>query len=546
MKKNFRFLGVLLVVALMFTMVLGTGLVAFAGPISETLVSGHYYVPEDAYASNAGGMGGMGGMGSMTFALYFVIDAEADTFNLYASTDGKPDMSETGNKGSGTISYDSSTGVYTLTRSDDATKTTTMTATADKLTFTSKVYYGTSSMNNEVNGVFVPYSADKIVEDMLMSGNYLITSEAYGSPIMELNTYIVIDRDRDTFDLYSYADGKAEMSESKGSGSIAYDMKTGVYTLAYDAGVGGAGAGVKSTATATKDSLTYTTPIYVGGTQMNVLDSNNNFATYTAKLVTDSSAANVDVNTGSTIEGTVAKSTVADNTIENATKAAINAAQTSGAAPKVALSIETDADADTLEVTLRTIELAALTAVDGAMFEIASDIGSITFDKAAIEKLAMYSDVPVTFSVGEAKSLTDEQKATAGDDTVFTLTAMAGTEYITNFDGSVTVTVPYTLKDGENADDITVYHLDSEGKLTKLSATYANGMVTFTTTHFSEFLIRAVSTDADVDADADSDIPDTSSSDNTINIVLISLIGLSVLGSSVVLIKRKKDSTDAR
>ncbi len=531
MKKNFRFLGVLLVIALLFTTVLGTGLVAFAAPFTDELVSGHYYMGADAYDASL----------MMKMPMYFVIDADADTFDIYPYSGGKADMSTS--KGSGTISYDMATGVHTLTYSDDATKMVTMTATADKLTFTSKVYYGTAFMDQtDINGDFIPYSADKVMEDMLMSGNYLISADAYdASAVMKLETYIVIDRSLDTFSIYPYSGGMANISTIKGSGSIAYDMNTGIYTLAYTAGIGGAGAGVTSTITATKDSLTYVTPMYYGAIPMNTVDAGGTFIPYTAKLVTDSSAADVELNTGSTIEGTVAKSTISDYTIENASKAAINAAQTSGTAPKVTINVETDAAADTLEVTLRTIELAALLAEDGAMFEIASDVGSITFDKAAIEKLAMYSDVPVTFSVGEAKSLTEEQKAIAGDDTVFTLTAMAGSEYITNFDGSVTVTVPYTLKDGESAADVTVYHLDSEGKLTKLSATYANGMVTFTTTHFSEFLIRAVGTDTD----ADSDIPDTSS-DNTMNVVFMVLAGLSVISMGLAISKRKRNSTNAK
>lgn len=52
--------------------------------------------------------------------------------------------------------------------------------------------------------------------------------------------------------------------------------------------------------------------------------------------------------------------------------------------------------------------------------------------------------------------------------------------------GEVEVSIPYELTDGEE-DDATIWYVNSEGKLEYHKATYKDGFVTFTTTHFSPY-----------------------------------------------------------
>lgn len=57
----------------------------------------------------------------------------------------------------------------------------------------------------------------------------------------------------------------------------------------------------------------------------------------------------------------------------------------------------------------------------------------------------------------------------------------------TQLGGTATITMPYTLGVGENPGDIRVYHIDSRGNLEEFDCTYADGFVTFETTHFSVY-----------------------------------------------------------
>ncbi|MEN6316397.1 MAG: X2-like carbohydrate binding domain-containing protein [Clostridiaceae bacterium] len=61
-----------------------------------------------------------------------------------------------------------------------------------------------------------------------------------------------------------------------------------------------------------------------------------------------------------------------------------------------------------------------------------------------------------------------------------------------NPDAPVTVSIPYTLKDGENPDNITVFYIDGTGNLVNMQGIYDpdTKRVTFTTTHFSKYMVK--------------------------------------------------------
>lgn len=59
-----------------------------------------------------------------------------------------------------------------------------------------------------------------------------------------------------------------------------------------------------------------------------------------------------------------------------------------------------------------------------------------------------------------------------------------------NFAGTVTVSLPYTLQEGDDVDNINVWYIDDiTGELTPIKGTYSNGYVTFTTSHFSYYTV---------------------------------------------------------
>ncbi len=107
------------------------------------------------------------------------------------------------------------------------------------------------------------------------------------------------------------------------------------------------------------------------------------------------------------------------------------------------------------------------------------------------------ADTKVTVS---ADTLTDTDKANLGltdeelsqvKGEIYNFNITSGDTNFTEFgaDGYVTVTIPYELDEGEDVDNIAVWYIDNEGKLTSIKATYNNGFVTFTTNHFSYYTV---------------------------------------------------------
>ncbi len=108
-------------------------------------------------------------------------------------------------------------------------------------------------------------------------------------------------------------------------------------------------------------------------------------------------------------------------------------------------------------------------------------------------------DQNITLSAGKTEGaareelgLTEDELKQLGDNPVydFTITGADGNPISqfgeTNF---VTITLPYTLAEGEDVDNIAVWYINDEGGLTSIKATYNNGYVTFQTNHFSYYTV---------------------------------------------------------
>lgn len=76
---------------------------------------------------------------------------------------------------------------------------------------------------------------------------------------------------------------------------------------------------------------------------------------------------------------------------------------------------------------------------------------------------------------------------------IYDFTMYAGEEQITEFAGEVTVSIPYTLQEGDDPDCIDVYYIKDDGSVACYQGIYANGQVTFTTSHFSYYTVTRLS-----------------------------------------------------
>ena len=140
---------------------------------------------------------------------------------------------------------------------------------------------------------------------------------------------------------------------------------------------------------------------------------------------------------------------------------------------------------------------AAQSAGGSTGLKVALPTGSVTLDKTALDS-AGGSDIKIEVETVDPSRLTDAQKEKLGEQAA-NATVIDVSVYVNNVlthtfnDGKVNVSVPYTLKDGENAESITVWYLAEDGSITPMHGVCdpASRTVSFTTTHLSNYVIAS-------------------------------------------------------
>lgn len=267
------------------------------GVLEGVLTTGAYELTEDSYDKSA----------QMKLPMYICINKEAKTFEVHPYKNGVVDYAT--NKGSGSLSYDKETGVYTMKYEAGVTvvaigSTTTFTTDGSTITFTSPVRYGMAWMNtrDEADN-FLSYTAKKSAyAGELKSGAYVLTADSYDENAqMKMPAYIGIDMENKTFEVHPYKNNVVDKDTSKGAGTISFNQLTGNYVMTYTSGVTVVAIGSTSTFTVGEDGITFTSPLRYGAAQMNTTDESGNFLSYTAKLLDEN--AKPDDNTGSDNDG---------------------------------------------------------------------------------------------------------------------------------------------------------------------------------------------------------------------------------------------------
>ncbi len=251
------------------------------GSYTDELKSGNYELKLDDFDDS---------VGVHRHPCIITIDTEGMTFIIHDTND------EITNKGSGTISFDSATGEYTMnyiaggpeTQTDP---TSTFVFDSDCLVFRTPLKLGRSMMNiRDENGKFISYTAVLISEEYdeyankLKSGSYELTEESYdASAFMKVPAIITIDTENKTFAITD--NREATKGEPKGSGYYEFNAVTGVYTMTYTSGIAEGRIGSTATFVYSDDSITFTSPMLFGSAMMNITDEDGNFIPYTAKLM---------------------------------------------------------------------------------------------------------------------------------------------------------------------------------------------------------------------------------------------------------------------
>jgi endo-1,4-beta-xylanase len=130
--------------------------------------------------------------------------------------------------------------------------------------------------------------------------------------------------------------------------------------------------------------------------------------------------------------------------------------------------------------------------------EINAGLAVVQLPLALFEGAGSSDNIELNISKVAAETLSDEVRAQVGASTVYDFKLIIGGKIISQFgDGlSTALSIPYTLKNGENTNQIVVWYLSEDGKHEVIKNGKYNsltGMVTFKTAHFSQY--AAVSID---------------------------------------------------
>ncbi|MBQ2146590.1 MAG: hypothetical protein II441_07700, partial [Oscillospiraceae bacterium] len=116
-----------------------------------------------------------------------------------------------------------------------------------------------------------------------------------------------------------------------------------------------------------------------------------------------------------------------------------------------------------------------------------TEIGNVRIEKQDLRKLVSQTKSKSFRLVISSR----EEETEAGTKTVYTVSLYSGNVLIGNIEGLYTISLPYELKQGENAKDIKVMATYSDGRSEEINCTFdeAAGMVIFRTNRLGDFTI---------------------------------------------------------
>ncbi len=158
---------------------------------------------------------------------------------------------------------------------------------------------------------------------------------------------------------------------------------------------------------------------------------------------------------------------------------------------------------------------------------IATSEGEVIIEKEVLAEILENNSEADTLiiEVNNAENkLTEEQKKVVGDNPVYDINLRLGDKYVTSFNGkSITVSIPYELKEGEDQNNLIVYYLKDDGSIEKMNCSYKDNQVSFETNHLSKFIIVYEAQEPIVPDNPD-DKNDDNNSDNTIYYIIAAVI----------------------
>ncbi len=250
------------------------------------------------------------------------------------------------------------------------------------------------------------------------------------------------------------------------------------------------------------DNYMAANPAYVNGTLTvstaspggNTPPSGGGSSTPSTPAPTVSGSTATTTVTAQTGTNGTATATVTQSQMSTAITAAQKAAASTGEAPRVEIQISGGSDTSAVETTLPIAAVQALVTGEMETLTLSSNVADITFDAQAIAAIAGAStgDVNISAAQVENSTLSGAAAQVVGNRPVYNFSVTSGGNTISEFDGTVTVSIPYTPADGEDTNAIVAYYINANGEPELMQNCYYDakaGTLVFTTTHFSTYAV---------------------------------------------------------
>lgn len=206
----------------------------------------------------------------------------------------------------------------------------------------------------------------------------------------------------------------------------------------------------------------------------------------TVKIPASSDAGSADIS--ATVSGTTANVIISDEQLNKI----VSASKHTG---MISFNLSGVKNADSAKLTAGTVKaMAENSGTDG--LEVKLPTGTVALDKTALASVSIGKDVAVSVKSVKTSGLTDEQKKALGDKLasaiVVDVNILANGAKITDFGGGkLTISVPYTPKEGEDTSKLTVWYVKDDGTIENMGGHYdaVNKCFVFETTHLSQYAL---------------------------------------------------------
>lgn len=189
-----------------------------------------------------------------------------------------------------------------------------------------------------------------------------------------------------------------------------------------------------------------------------------------------------------------ATASVTQAQVTSAIEKAQAASKSSGDAPKVEIKVSGGSNASAVQTTIPKDAVQAMVSGKMDSLTLSGPVAAMTFDAQAIASIAGAASGDVKFSASkvETSTLPDAVRQVVGDHPVYNFSITSGSSTISQFGGTVTVSVPYTPAAGENVNAIVAYYINADSEPEVMQNCHYDaktGTLVFTTTHFSIYAV---------------------------------------------------------